>query len=327
MKEFRPAYYDRFRCVASACPDSCCHEWEIEVDPQTAEKYRNLPGELGERLRGVLTEEDGAIYFVNESSRCPMWRSDGLCRLQADLGEQALCQTCREFPRIKHDYGDFRELGLELSCPEAARLILSDEDGLFLFREAEQTEEADYDGEAMSCLKRTRSDALTLLYGNPNEAAARLLLYGYAVQEELDGGEEASPEVELTGISGLAASSDLTEILSFFRKLDILTSRWEEKLTAAKSSAPLPEKTLPLLRYFVNRYWLQAVSDYDLCCRVKFMVVSALLIAALPGEYIGNAQLYSKEIENSAGNMDALLDAMYTEKAFTDAQILGFLKI
>ena len=29
------------------------------------------------------------------------------------------------FPRLTHDYGDFAELGLELSCPEAAKLILN----------------------------------------------------------------------------------------------------------------------------------------------------------------------------------------------------------
>ena len=47
-----------------------------------------------------------------------MWRQDGLCRIQAELGHEALCKTCREFPRLRHDYGSFVELGLELH-PEA----------------------------------------------------------------------------------------------------------------------------------------------------------------------------------------------------------------
>ena len=33
-------------------------------------------------------------------------------------------QNLPEFPRLTHDSGDFQDWGLELSCPEAARLIL-----------------------------------------------------------------------------------------------------------------------------------------------------------------------------------------------------------
>ena len=128
MQIRRPAYFDEFRCIASACPDSCCKEWDVQVDDRAAAYYQALPGALGDRLRQVMYEEDGTWYFAIEpDGRCPMWRDDGLCRIQAEQGEQALCKTCREFPRLTHDYGDFVERGLELSCPEAARLILAAE--------------------------------------------------------------------------------------------------------------------------------------------------------------------------------------------------------
>ena len=117
-------YFDSFRCIASACDDSCCKEWDVQVDEAAAAYYRSLTGPLGDRLREVLKEEDGETVMIIEDGRCPMWREDGLCRIQAELGEEALCRTCREFPRLTHDYGNFVERGLELSCPEAARLIL-----------------------------------------------------------------------------------------------------------------------------------------------------------------------------------------------------------
>ena len=82
---------------------------------------------------------------------------------------------------------------------------------------------------------------------------------------------------------------------------------------------------LALARYFVERYWLQAVADYDLLCRVKFLLISCLLIRHLGGDLIQTAQLYSKEIENSDENVDALLDAAYAHPAFTDDQLLGAL--
>ena len=121
----KSSYFDTFRCIASACPDSCCKEWAVQVDDASAAYYRSLPGPLGDRLRQVLAEEDGCTVMTIQDGRCPMWRQDGLCRIQAELGEPALCDTCRDFPRLRHDYGDFIEYGLELSCPEAARLILS----------------------------------------------------------------------------------------------------------------------------------------------------------------------------------------------------------
>ena len=37
------------------------------------------------------------------------------------------------------------------------------------------------------------------------------------------------------------------------------------------------------------------------------------------------AQLYSKEIENNADNIDAILDAAYAEAALTDTNLLTML--
>ena len=51
MLLFKPDYYDRFCCAAGKCPDSCCKEWEVEIDDASARFYRALPGELGDRLR------------------------------------------------------------------------------------------------------------------------------------------------------------------------------------------------------------------------------------------------------------------------------------
>ena len=77
--------------------------------------------------------------------------------------------------------------------------------------------------------------------------------------------------------------------------------------------------------YFVERYWLQAVSDYDLYSRVKFAIVSCILVHSLGGDFVRTAQLYSKEIENNAENVDAILDAAYAHPAFTDDKLLGML--
>ena len=324
----KPAYFDRFRCLAGACPDSCCKEWAVQVDEASAAYYRSLPGKLGDRLRSVLRTEDGETVMTIEDGRCPMWRRDGLCRIQAELGEAALCRTCREFPRLTHDYGDFVEKGLELSCPEAARLILAEAPECWISEEISGGQEPEYDTEAMASLKASREKALAVLNsGLPvAEALAALLIYGYQAQAELDGEEPTDFEADaaLHSAEAFARCGNIREILDFFGTLEILQPSWRDRL-AAPEGKEIPELCRPFARYLVERYWLQAVSDYDLACRVKFMVISCLAVSALGGDFLQTAQSWSKEIENNWENVEAILDAAYTSRIFTDDKLLGLL--
>ena len=325
----KPDYFDHFRCLAGECPDSCCQAWEVQVDDISVAFYRSLPGSLGDALRDVLRDVDGETVMTIVNGRCPMWRGDGLYRIQAELGEAALCQTCREFPRLTHDYGDFVERGLELSCPEAARLILTAPPAAAVTEAVPGEGDANYDREAMALLKASREQALALLADTARpvgQTLALLLLYGCQVQSELDGGEAApfSAEEALETAKALAKPGVLRELLDFFAELELLTSEWEAMLRTP-APGPWDGRTLALARYFVQRYWLQAVSDYDLYSRVKFAVLACLLVRELGGDFLRTAQLFSKEIENDADNVDAILDAAYTHPAFTDDKLLGML--
>ena len=80
-----------------------------------------------------------------------------------------------------------------------------------------------------------------------------------------------------------------------------------------------------LLRYFITRYWLQAVSDYDIVCRAKLAVAACLLIGHLGGNLAETAQLFSKEIENDPDNVETILDGAYASPALTDKYLLELL--
>ena len=329
MKITKPACFDAFRCIADRCPDSCCKEWDVQVDDKAAAYYLQLPGELGDRLRQVLKEEDGEMVMTIVDGRCPMWREDGLCRIQAALGHDALCKTCREFPRLTHDFGDFQELGLELSCPEAARFILRNPDFSYILEEKDGGEEPEYDQEAMEDLLRSREIVREILKDTQrpvNEVLALLLLYGYQAQGELDGEEIQAfdPEGALETARNFAGEGNEQLILDFFKELEILASEWGERLNHP-ACAPWCRAHLTLARYFVDRYWLQAVADYDLVSRVKLAVISCLTIRLLGGDLEETAQRYSKEIENDVDNIDAILDGAYESPAFTDDKLLGLL--
>lgn len=330
MELIYPSYYHKFRCIAGACPDSCCHEWEVQVDPEAAARYRAMEGPLGDDLRRYLYEEDGETYMKNQNNRCPMWREDGLCRIQAALGHDALCQVCQQFPRLRHDYGDFVEQGLEVSCPEAARLILSSPDWCLESREVPGGEEADYDKLDMEILRATRAEAVSILLDRTlpvNEALALLLIYGYAAQEMLDSGEAASfdREAAMASAREFAGGGDFGDILGFLGALEILTERWQTRLDAGARERAWCDADRAFGRYLVERYWLQAVSDLDLVSRVKLAVVSCLTVHGLGGDPAETAQLYSKEIENNTENVEALLDGAYTAPALTDRTLLGLL--
>ena len=59
-----PDYYDRFRCLAGACPHTCCEAWEVVIDGETAARYRKIPGPLGEKLRQAMAvDEEGGCLF------------------------------------------------------------------------------------------------------------------------------------------------------------------------------------------------------------------------------------------------------------------------
>ena len=330
MKVSFPAYYHSFRCIAAACPDSCCKEWAVDVDAHAAMYYRALPGALGDRLRGVLQDTDTGTVMTIEDGRCPMWRQDGLCRIQAELGHDALCKTCREFPRLCHDYGDFVELGLELSCPEAARLILMSPEQRAVIQEQPGGEEAEYDTEVMAILKQSREEILEFLGGEQYslpETLAIILLHSHIVQAQLDGGEGGlfAPELCIAQARKYAKSGDMDAVFDFFRNLEILTDRWRDRLQCPPENIRWSKPLRALARYMVRRYWLQAVSDYDLVCRVKLMVVSCLVVGALGGDVIQTAQMFSKEIENDPDNIEAILDGAYIAPAMTDENLLSLL--
>lgn len=126
MKFFAPNYYNDFKCIADRCKHSCCIGWEIDIDDETFEYYKNINSNFGERLKENITEQDGCSCFkLAENERCPFLNENNLCDIILNLGEDALCQICTDHPRFRNFYSDRIEIGLGLCCEEAARLVLS----------------------------------------------------------------------------------------------------------------------------------------------------------------------------------------------------------
>ncbi len=134
-----PDYMEEFRCIGSACPDSCCQGWSVPIDQHTFRKYRKVTDPaLRDRLRRhVVRSRNGARaggqfahIRLDRNGACPFLTAERLCEIQSRLGAGALSQTCRSYPRAIHRVDGVAEMSATLSCPEAARLALRREAGI-----------------------------------------------------------------------------------------------------------------------------------------------------------------------------------------------------
>lgn len=122
MRYVKPHYFDDFICIADKCPDTCCAGWQIIIDEESLERYSKVEGDFGNRLKNSIDWEEGA--FQQYERRCVFLNDGNLCELYQELGKDALCQTCRIYPRHVEEFEGLREYSLSLSCPQAARMIL-----------------------------------------------------------------------------------------------------------------------------------------------------------------------------------------------------------
>lgn len=141
MRYMKPKYYDAFQCTADKCPDTCCAGWQIMIDEESLEKYGEVSGEFVKRLRNSIDWQEGSFY-QDHNRRCAFLNEQNLCDLYTQLGGDALCDTCRKYPRHVEEYEGLREWSLSLSCPVAAEMILSEPDfPKFLVEEDEKEDE------------------------------------------------------------------------------------------------------------------------------------------------------------------------------------------
>lgn len=125
MKLYAPAYYKDFRCIAGQCSHSCCIGWEIDVDPEALEKYAAIEAPYGKQMIQSIEYSETPHFCLDQKERCPHLDANGLCKIILNVGEEYLCDICREHPRFYNDTLYGKEVGVGMACEEAARLILA----------------------------------------------------------------------------------------------------------------------------------------------------------------------------------------------------------
>lgn len=322
-----PEYFDRFHCLAGECRDSCCIGWEIAIDEETRQFYAQVGGTFGERLNAHI--RDGC-FVLDEKERCPFLNAANLCDIYTTLGEAHLCRICTEHPRFYEWFGEQKEGGIGLCCEAAAQLILASPLHL-TEREIEEIPDPLENPAALSYLQSARSVMLRQLEGDAHVDAVTggLLCYGERVQSELDHTMASLPAWE----DAPAVPIRLPAVLRFLQTLEPMAPAWHPLLARLERQChalppALPEDMAPLRRigaYFLYRYACKALFDGDLLSRVRLAVAAMEVIGALwrfrrleTGacpfrEQAELAKAFSKEIEYSEENLEAMLCAMWDE--------------
>jgi len=133
-----PKYMKNFKCIGSSCEDTCCSLWHISIDKKSYDQYVSIKNRAWrDKFKANITktkkdtnERNYALMNLNpETGDCNMLE-DGLCSIQASLGENFLCNTCATYPRNANRLAETQEISATPSCPEAARLILLNPEGI-----------------------------------------------------------------------------------------------------------------------------------------------------------------------------------------------------
>ena len=186
-----PHYFETFRCVAAECQDTCCAGWAIMIDEASLEKYKNLEGALGNRVRNSIDWENAC--FCQHEHRCAFLNDDNLCDLHIEAGEHMLCDTCRDYPRHLEEFEGVREGSLSLSCIEAAKLILGGKEPVqFLKFEDDADEEyEDFDYLLFTKLTDAREKMIAVLQNRDVDIMVRIgavLELAQKMQDSVDKG-------------------------------------------------------------------------------------------------------------------------------------------
>ena len=113
--------------------------------------------------------------------------------------------------------------------------------------------------------------------------------YGKEIQKDLDTYDEGNDDI------------DFFEV---FDNPEVINQEWVEKVKTGKENKISNEiYNEQIAMYFLFKYFLPAVYDYDVLSKIKMAVIGVLIVTYF-GEESWVMHLWSKETEHSQYNMD-----------------------
>ena len=372
-----PDYYKNFKCIASECEDTCCAGWEIVIDDEAYEYYKTVQGEFGNRLKDeIVTDEDGENIFVLKGDNCSFLNKENKCDIYINLGKEKLCNTCKQYPRFIEEYGSTQEIGISLSCPEAARIILNNSKKIEF--ELEENDEMvctynDISYDMFIQIISSRKIIIDILQDRSielNKRMAIIINFAKEIQDKID----ANKVSEIKDIRDKYSNHEFIKILinkldnykeknvekyknilnclEIYENIDHINEEWPDFLKYTIQyfynkelnfsfyvdkhdgfNKYYKNKTYEyehLMVYFIYRYLMKSLYDYDVIAKVKLAIFSYLIIKELnvvrwcdneqkftKEDQVELMHMYSKDVEHSEENLEKLAEIFETNEAFS----------
>lgn len=203
IKKRYPKYLKEFECIGGKCEDSCCIGWDIDIDKTTFREYYKVKDKEMKKLfqKNVHNNEycqspdvDYGKVKLKGDKRCPFLDEDNYCIIYSKLGEEYLSNVCTSFPRILNKIDGYYEMSLDVSCPEAARILLSKEEGIE-FEESEEilgkhiisseidTKSKEFKDSPMKYIKEIRDLSIKIIKNRKFDLNKRLYILGEFINE------------------------------------------------------------------------------------------------------------------------------------------------
>lgn len=131
----QPKYVADFQCDGLKCNAKCCgSKWKISIDVDTYKKYQRVKNPVMRKkiLSSIKPSTNRIGFEINfgKGTSCPLLCEDNLCYVQLNLGEEALSNTCKGYPRVVKQVGKYQFRLLSMTCPIAAEKALFYSDGI-----------------------------------------------------------------------------------------------------------------------------------------------------------------------------------------------------
>ena len=317
MKILIPAFYTKFRCKANLCTDSCCIGWDIFIDRQTLKKYKSITGFFGKRLKENIK---GSRFQLTKETRCPFLNTSDLCEIHTTLGENFLCEICKEHPRFINHFFIYEERGLGLCCEEACRLLLESKSLSFTFSEEDikVSKISEEEFSALQNILNVRNQIFELLE-NKKMSFEEKLRKSFLIAKKFDGVKMPRTRFSFKN------KNFKKKLVSYLNQSESYNDSWKmalEKINSETSFKELfSEKDLALLfSYFIFRYFSKAFFDGNSAIKVLFGIAFVSVLKffgnalvqtkskSLKNQKIDAIKLLSKQLEYSETNMKLFED-------------------
>ena len=269
-----------------------------------------LEGEFAEKLSENIdnTDPDYPHFILDKSERCPFLRKDNLCEIICTLGEEGLCQICRDHPRYRSFYSCRTEIGLGMCCEEAARIICGKKEKTTLCTIADDGESTEPNPEETEFFS-IRQDIIDILQNRDitiKECLSQMLGYCGADDTEL---------------------SDTAVLSKKFLGLEYMEQQWQDilkklcekgKLSALSSEYDTAFEQIAV--YFVFRHFSKYLDGYAPSGLARFVAYGTFMIMNMCALHMSEqnsldirdiaeySRMYSSEIEYSEENTERIID-------------------